>query len=70
MRLREYAKPQRNANSIDIKWSEETWRLRKLDALQGMQANSVPTWTFSSWRVKHLAKLTRSRKHSTKVQFL
>jgi len=71
MRLREYAKPQRNANSIDIKWREETWRLRKLDALQGMQANSVPTWTFSSWRrVKRLTKLTRSRKHNTKVQFL
>lgn len=53
----EIIRPQQNANGTDTKWREETWRLRKLDALQGMQANpsyGVPTWTFSrsSWWVK------------------
>lgn len=32
----EIIRPQQNANSTDTKWKEETWRLRKLDALQGM----------------------------------
>lgn len=37
------AQTQRNENGIDPRSGERKRRLRKLDALQDMQANGVPT---------------------------